>query len=490
MESGRRLPFLIIALAALLVGACGRAPLVPDVPHGPAIWELHSVHACSTQTTDPSGVQISYQFDWGDGRQSAWSDLMNGGVAFADTHSYDSLGSFQIRSRAKNSQKASGWSAPLKVSVTAEGAVAWQTGFVDPQSGDSADFTSNTLALGSDGTAYLTCNAPGALVARKPSGAIAWAFTSPDYADFWAAPTLTTDGTILAGCADEFIYAFNPNGTVKWRDSVGIVNATGALAADGTAYFQTDDSMVVALNSSTGVRLWTFADGGGNAALAVGTDGTVYAVNSDGTVFALDPTDGHQKWTAGLGAQSVEPVAIDAGRNVMYAVSIEGTLQSIDLTNGTGGWSSAIGADASGPVVGPDGSVYIGGGGVLSKLGTDGILVWTFSPVMRGTVSTPAVTADGYVYVLVAAEKKGIAAQDVDSLYAVNPDGSYHWACGLGTGSPQASEYALSAPKLDADGNIYVGDGFAVWCVTGKYAPAQSVWPMYQHDATNTGRAQ
>ena len=107
---------------------------------------------------------------------------------------------------------------------------------------------------------------------------------------------------------------------------------------------------------------------------------------------------------------------------------------------------------------------------------------------MTGVVSTPAITVDGYVYVLVVAGKKRLALQGGDSLYAVNPDGTRRWACGLGEGLSDP-EYALSAPKLDANGFIYIGDGFRAWCVAGLSAPAQSIWPTFQHDAQNTGRA-
>ena len=87
MKSRRFPPILLIALAGLLVGACGKAPLVPDAPKGPAQWMRNTATACTTSTTDESGVQVSYEFDWGDGNKSEWSLFMDGGVPFADTHS-------------------------------------------------------------------------------------------------------------------------------------------------------------------------------------------------------------------------------------------------------------------------------------------------------------------------------------------------------------------------------------------------------------------
>ncbi len=488
MKSRRFRPILLIAVAALLVGACGKAPLVPDAPKGPAQWMRNTATACTTSTTDESGVQVSYQFDWGDGNKSEWSLFMDGGVPFADTHSYADLGSRAIKVRAKNSKRASGWSAPLNINVVpGEGAVAWSIGFTDPEDiEDSSDFTLNSFAIGSDKSAYIACDY-GALIACNPSGSIAWMFTLPDLDQITAAPVLAADGTILIGCSNDTVYALNSDGTVKWQDSVGMVFATGALGADGTVYFQTADSMVIALRSD-GTTAWTFPSGGGNSAPVVGTDGIVYAVNQDGMVYAINPADGSQKWMYNLSVPSVQAPAINQSGNRLYVVSDAGAIQSVALDSGGGRWSDNVGQDASGPVVGPDGSIFISGGGVLTKFSPDGVKAWTFTPPLGGVLSTPAITVDGYVYVLVVPGKKRLTLQYEDSLYAVNPDGTQRWACGLGEGLSDP-EYPLSAPKLDASGFIYVGDGFRAWCVGGVSAPAQSIWPTFQHDAQNTGRA-
>jgi outer membrane protein assembly factor BamB len=488
MKSRRLLPMLLIALAALLVGACGKAPLVPEAPKGPTTLLPDSTMACTTSTTDPSGAQVSYQFDWGDGSKSQWSSpFMDGGVPYADTHSYASIGSYQIEVRAKNNKKASGWSEPLSINVVAEGKVVWSIGFTDPDNvEDSSDFSNNSFAIGPDNTAYIACDY-GAIIARKPSG-VTWKYVLPELDQFTAAPVVADDGTILIGCSNDSVYALNSDGTLKWADSVGgQVWATGALGADGTSYFQTADSNVIALRSD-GTQLWTFYSQGGNTAPVIGPDGTVYVVNQNGNVYALNPTDGSQEWTTNLSAGAVQAPAIDPSRNVMYVVTDVGDLLGINLTTHGGGLQYTAGAEASGPVVGPDGTIYVGGGGKLTAIDPDGLVKWVFTPTMTGVVSTPAITVDGYLYVLVMPGKKRLAMQGTDSLYAVNPDGTRRWACGLGEGLSDP-EYPLSAPKLDAGGFIYVGDGFRAWCVAGVSAPAQSIWPMFQHDAQNTGRA-
>ena len=47
--------------------ADGTPPSVPNAPKGPTTWLQGTAYACTTSTTDPTGVQVSYQFDWGDG---------------------------------------------------------------------------------------------------------------------------------------------------------------------------------------------------------------------------------------------------------------------------------------------------------------------------------------------------------------------------------------------------------------------------------------
>jgi outer membrane protein assembly factor BamB len=366
----------------------------------------------------------------------------------------------------------------------------WSIGFANPEdTEDSSDFSLNSFAVGPDNTVYSACEY-GTIIARRPSGS-SWKFTLPDLDQFTAAPVLADDGTILIGCSNDFVYALNSDGTLKWADSVGSqVWATGALGADGTSYFQTADSTVIALRPD-GSKRWEFFSEGGNTAPVVGTDGTVYVINQTGTVYAIDPDSGSQKWTStAIGKPVTAPPAIDPSLNVLYVVDNEtGVLQSINLADGTGGsLQYTAGTDASGPVVGADGTIYIGGEGKLSAIQPDGTPKWVFAPTMTGVVSTPAITVDGYVYVLVVAGKKRLALQGTDSLYAVNPDGTRRWACGLGEGISDP-DFPLSAPKIDANGFIYIGDGFHGWCVAGVSAPAQSIWPMLQHDAQNTGRA-
>jgi outer membrane protein assembly factor BamB len=486
---------VLVTLAAVffLFGICGQAPNVPDKPKGPSQAAVAVVYACTTQTTDPKGLDVAYQFDWGDGNQSTWSSFMAGGTAFPDTHTYSQPGPYDVKARAKNSKKASGWSQPLAVTVNpAEGNVRWSFAFTDPEDPeDSADFTPNTFGIDYTRDAcYVGCEY-GAVIARKLSSALRWQFLNPDADEFSGGVTVGDDGTAYFGCANDSFYAVNSDGTRKWVICTNDeVTATAAIAANGTVYIQTTGDSLLAIGTDHN-RVWSCLTDGGLASPVIGKDGTVYAASQEGSLYAIDPSNGGKKWTYLLasGVEIDASPAIDDSLKVIYVADADGRFASVDLTDGTENWEVNLGELYSSPVIGVDHTIYIGAGGKLLALShTNGATVWTFNqPMTDGAVSTPAVSNAGTIYALVTiGKKKNDFFTDPDSLFAVNSDGTRRWACALGEGF---SAEVTSAPKLDDDGNIYITSGLVAWCVRGNGGPASSPWPMFQADGRNTGRA-
>ena len=95
------------------------APEIPFPPSGPASGIPGAEYSYSTSSTDPSGYQIAYTFDWGDGSNSTTGLFDSGAVASA-AHFWNSSGIYQVRAMATNSKGASsGWSAALEVDIAA-----------------------------------------------------------------------------------------------------------------------------------------------------------------------------------------------------------------------------------------------------------------------------------------------------------------------------------------------------------------------------------
>ncbi len=478
--------FVAILFVGLFSG-CPKPPLTPEKPAGPAIGYKNVVLACTTQTTDPAGGQVAYQFDWGDGTRSEWSGWVDGGVAFADTHTYTTSGTMEVRARAKNTRgRVSGWSEPLVIEVSpGEGEVRWRFGLPDPESPeDSADFSAAIFSIGPEGQIYIPAADVPALLCRNQQGARRWEFFSPEEDDFGFGATIADDGTVYIGTETGTLFALTPSGTTKWSAtfSSGIF-ALPALGLDGTIYIQTENDTFFALDLQNGARKWSFYRGGGERCPVVGTDGTVF-VSQDDSLYALDPADGSVKWAYGMRQAIVGSPAIDVARGVLYVVDDDGWLACVNLSDGAQRWSVQVGNEVSAGVIDEDGTVYLTSNGTLIAVNPEqGNIEWQFVPPLSGDASVPAVSAEGVIYFLVI----GLFDQgQVDSLYAVNRDGTRRWAVGLGVGLP--GDF-ISAPKIDDVGYVYVGNGTRAWCIVGRGGPAQSSWPMFGGDIRNSGRA-
>jgi len=94
-------------------------PEIPFPPSGPASGIPGAQYSYSTSSTDPSGYQIAYTFDWGDGSNTTTGLFDSGAIASA-AHIWNSSGIYQVRAMATDSKGASSeWSDPLEVDIAA-----------------------------------------------------------------------------------------------------------------------------------------------------------------------------------------------------------------------------------------------------------------------------------------------------------------------------------------------------------------------------------
>jgi hypothetical protein len=96
-------------------------PTVPSIPSGKTIVTENVTFSFSSYSTDEAGDQIQYKFDWGDGVKSGWSSLYDSGTSTTMTHAWSSVGTFSIRTKAKDSYGLeSSWSEPLNITIEAD----------------------------------------------------------------------------------------------------------------------------------------------------------------------------------------------------------------------------------------------------------------------------------------------------------------------------------------------------------------------------------
>lgn len=276
------------------------------------------------------------------------------------------------------------------------------------------------------------------------NGAQKWVFVYAELFSPLSSPTLGADGTIYLTPGDDNLYAFNPNGTLKWTFATPWpMDSSPVVGADGTIYAPSEgdirDGYLCAVNPD-GTLKWTFQTGDScESSPAIGSDGTIYIYCDDGILRAINP-DGTEKWELAEG---------------------------FDGTN-----------EYSSPAIGADGTIYFGSAnGNLYAVNPDGTLNWAFQT--PGDVeSSPAVGPDGTIYV--GSEYTNGYPHSIAYLFAINPDGSLKWRF-------QSPNYwVLSSPAIGTDGTIYFGDGLSLWAL---HPDGSLRWQIYTNDQPVKGSA-
>jgi len=137
------------------------------------------------------------------------------------------------------------------------------------------------------------------------------------------------------GGGEGFLYAFNPDGSQKWRTTISWTNPRSkpAIGPDGTIYIGNDDDNLYAV-SPDGTEKWHYTTGDNvRGEPLVGSDGAIYFGSQDTFLYAVD-TEGRLLGKYDIGATiSVTPDEHDNWADWVYAAS---------------------------PGQGPDGTVYMG----------------------------------------------------------------------------------------------------------------------------------
>lgn len=94
-----------------------RSPGTPSTPSGPTSGHRYSSYSYSTSATDPDGDSVQYEYAWGDG-QTTLTPWYASGATISASHSWNSLGTYQVKARAKDTYEYwSGWSSILTLNI-------------------------------------------------------------------------------------------------------------------------------------------------------------------------------------------------------------------------------------------------------------------------------------------------------------------------------------------------------------------------------------
>jgi outer membrane protein assembly factor BamB len=264
-------------------------------------------------------------------------------------------------------------------------------------------------ALAEDGTIYFgTVYGNGYLYALYPNGTVKW--TYPTGGDIFSSPAIGDDGTIYVGSGSKTIHAIYPNGTRKWVfDTNHVVYSSPAIGPDGTIYCGCHDSYLYALYPENGTMKWKYKTGDWiRTSPCIAEDGTIYVVSLDEYIHAVYP-NGTLIWKTFCGAGTSPTIGWDG---TVYCGGYD--LYAIYPENGSVKWICDVPGTIEGgtPCSSIDGTIYLGTweGGSIIAVNPDGTEQWRKQ--IGSTDSPPVIGVDGTVYIgsCIASLKGGIHA--------------------------------------------------------------------------------
>jgi outer membrane protein assembly factor BamB len=198
----------------------------------------------------------------------------------------------------------SSYSGGFLRAMNPDGTTKWTYRMKSPGRVDGATFTFSSPAIGADGTIYLGAETAdtGFVYAMNPDGTLKWRYDTSNVVR--SSPAIGSDGTIYIGTkgflgtrtatsVDAEFLALNPDGTLKWTFSVGTattgadIYCSPAVGADGMIYFGAETGFLYALTPD-GTLAWKYMIGGINwTSPALLEDGTLYIGGNDGILFAM-----------------------------------------------------------------------------------------------------------------------------------------------------------------------------------------------------------
>lgn len=323
------------------------------------------------------------------------SDIAQG--TFFNTSSIDRNGTIYVNAAnnllALNSAGELQWSAPL------EG--------------------NNATAISPDGATVYSAGG-GKLYAFTSSGKTLWTYTLQDPTlGIFGEPCIASDGTIYFGSWDTFVYALNPDGTLKWKSQTdGSIAplASPTLSADERTIFvgsgdpnKSKGGTLYAIRSD-GTLLWQKKlDQARVSGAVAGSDGMVYAA-AVGRVFCYSAT-GTKIWESIDGTAGSLAPSLSSDGTIYVGTAKDGKVYAINASNGQVKWSYQTGSNPnydpsnpkepqygvlSTPVIGKDGTVYVGAiDGVMHALNPNGSVLWTYKTGSSIHEDSPALGPDG-----------------------------------------------------------------------------------------------
>lgn len=191
------------------------------------------------------------------------------------------------------------------VDSNADGTIKWEIQLFD----SDGTIETGSPAIATDGTIYVTDSIAHYLFAINPNGTLKWTydlwpetwFGQDNYptTGFYPTPAIDSNGTIyLAGNSDSIgsVVAINPDGTLRWFHMIGgssPILSSPSIGNDSSIYacknyMNSGSGELVAIDENGSSKWYVPIDSRIYTSPAISSDGRIWVSNSDG-LYTIDP---------------------------------------------------------------------------------------------------------------------------------------------------------------------------------------------------------
>lgn len=282
-----------------------------------------------------------------------------------------------------------------------------------------------TPAIGRDGTIYLA-DISGRYYAVKPDGTQKWVLTLTEGSDrrILTSPVVAADGQSYIGGWNNYFYAVSPEGAIVWRAALkGLITAAPALDPQGSVY-------VATLGDAADTPDIDWDD----------NQLTVYKFHSNSS----DPVWKFSEFIQTNRNRILSSPAIDVGAGRLYVGASrenDGILAGVDLASRQKIFASTLPRGiVSSPALGADGTIYVGclDGSLYALDPAAGVVRWRFESGSIFILGSPTIDGSGNIYI---GDSDGV-------LHAVSPTGLEVWHFA-------AQANVASAPVINEKGSLF-----------------------------------
>lgn len=341
-----------------------------------------------------------------------------------------------------------------------EGKVCWtfsEERFVNESSG---------VVIGSDGTIYFTAgtmenNRLCFLYALNPDGSLKWKLELEG--KFASTPLVGAGDIIYVPTYYGSLYAVNFNGTIKWKYGTAVFNWTfsPAIGLEGTIYFADKDGKIYAINSDDGTLKWLNTEKAKTSgtvteyySIAISPDGTaLYIASSDNNIIAINAQTGAILWEYSIGKFLIASPLIDSDGNI-YFIQTDSTGNYICSLNSKGEfrWKGDTKIHPTISLhIDKNGNIYaMSQNFCIVSFDYDGNFRWSSAKIEDVWISSIIGDSDGIIY----------CACSYAYIYALDQNGTQLFRCNL----PVPSDWLMMG-ALSGNGHLYLSGKYQLFCI-------------------------